>query len=108
MQTRIIKIKNRVDDQGRPAGGEVVGTGLTIVWQDGPLGRDDDRLAPNGAFVEDVIRAAINRIAFYQDGPFNCQENADAYLHLNIALNALNSRTARRETAGVEGTHEGT
>jgi hypothetical protein len=108
MQTRIIKIKNRVDDQGRPAGGEFVGTGITIVWQDGPLGRDDDRQEPNGAFVEDVIAAAIERIRFYQMGPFACQENADAERYLDMALHALFSRTVRRETAGVEGTHEGT
>jgi hypothetical protein len=30
---------NVKDEQGRPTGGVVVGTGFTIAWQNGPLGR---------------------------------------------------------------------
>jgi len=47
--------ENRQDSEGNPTGGSVRGTGLSIDWQNGPLGRDADRLAPNGAFVETVI-----------------------------------------------------
>lgn len=95
------------DEDGNPAGGVTQGTGFTISWQNGPLGRGDDRTAPNGAFVESVISAALERIAFYQASKFACAENARAASHLISALEILNKRTARREDAGTEGTHEG-
>ena len=88
---------HRVDDAGNPAGGRTAAIGIDITWQDGPLGRDCDRdtdgdgncpihpggcptrQVPNGAFVEGVIEAAIDRIRFYQEaagGKFKCRENA--------------------------------
>lgn len=100
--------KNVTDASGNPAGGVVVGTGFTISWQDGPLGRGEDRKAPNGAFVEDVIAAVIQRIEHYQaaqDGKFACHENAMALLGLGDALRLLNERTKAREARQVEGTH---
>ncbi len=100
---------NDDDSDGNPAGGYVNGVGLLIGWQDGPLGRGDARQEPNGAFVETVIAAAKQRIEYYQgaaDGKFHCEENARAILHLDAALEVLASRTARREAAGIEGTHE--
>jgi hypothetical protein len=113
------------DIEENPAGGRTTGTGIQITWQNGPLGRhgDDctpetkpgemdsrchppcDRRAPNGAFVEGVIAAAKDRLEFYQRGKFACDENAAAIEHLDAALEALSSRTASREKAGVEGTH---
>ena len=99
---------NNVDGNGRPAGGSVSGTGLSIQWQDGPLGRDADRKAPNGAFVETVIAAALQRIEHYQSSQFKCRENALAITKLEEALHWLHSRTNRREVQGVEGTHAGT
>ena len=99
---------NHVEDsQGNPAGGCTFGDGLCIGWQNGPLGRGDDRLAANGAFVEGVIAAARDRLAYYQTTPFSCQENADAIEHLDLAVASLGRRTARREAAGTEGTHDG-
>ena len=53
---------NDSDDDGNPAGGMVRGVGLFIQWQNGPLGRGDERREPNGAFVETVIAAAKQRI----------------------------------------------
>lgn len=100
--------KNVTDAAGNPAGGVVVGTGFTISWQDGPLGRGEDRKAPNGAFVEDVIAAVIQRIEHYQEasgGKFACEENRVALACLRGALNELDERTKRREAAGIEGTH---
>ncbi len=78
--------ENKTDEKGNPAGGTVRGAGLSIDWQDGPLGRGDDRQEPNGAFVETVIAAAKQRIEFYQGdqrpmaavGKFACRENAMA------------------------------
>lgn len=98
---------NNLDDSGNPTGGFVNGMGLTIRWQNGPLGRGADRVEPNGAFVETVIAAAKQRIEHYQESKFNCVENAQAIEHLNQALAVLNSRTNRREQQFVEGTHEG-
>ncbi len=60
-----------------------------------------------GAFVEDVIVAAMNRIEFFQGCGFACDENADALYHLREALRYLDNRTSRRVAAKTEGTHEG-
>lgn len=100
--------KNETDINGNPTGGVVVGTGFTISWQDGPLGRGDDRQAPNGAFVEDVLEACLQRLGFYQSasgGRFACPENEDAMSGIAAALAALDDRTRAREARCVEGTH---
>ena len=99
--------KNIVDGDGNPTGGHVEGIGMDIDWQDGPLGRGDDRKAANGAFVETVIDAARQRIQFYQDNGFSCEENRGAIEHLKGALELLNTRTKRREQQNTEGTHKG-
>ena len=91
---------------GKPNGGTVLGTGLEIAWQKGPLGRGKERGDPNGAFVETVIAAALQRLEFYQDSGFACSENASAIQNLKSALGVLEFRTMQREAAGVEGTHE--
>ena len=98
---------NKRDASGNPAGGDVNGTGLMIVWQNGPLGTAEDgtRIEPNGAFVETVIAAAKQRIEHYQDSKFACRENAIAITKLEEALMWLNKRTADREARKVEGTH---
>ena len=98
---------NNNDENGNPAGGVVDGVGLAIKWQNGPLGRDEDRIQPNGAFVETVIAAALQRIEYYNTTKFNCRENSLAITKLQEALHWLNSRTNRRECEGVEGTHKG-
>jgi len=51
-----------MDADGNPAGGVTTGMGFTISWQNGPLGRDENRKIPNGAFVENIIRAASDRL----------------------------------------------
>lgn len=100
--------ENFTDSDGNPAGGTVRGTGLRIDWQNGPLGRGEDRIAPNGAFVETVIAAVVQRIEYYNsesDGRFRCRENSLAITHLEEALHWLNHRTQEREKRDVEGTH---
>jgi len=97
-----------VDRNGNPAGGSTVATGIRIDWQDGPLGRGEERQEPNGAFVEGVIQAAIGRLKFYQTanlGRFGCRENAIALTKLEEALMWLEKRTVDREERKVEGTH---
>ena len=108
MLDRNTQQRNDVDSTGNPTGGFVTGRGLTIEWQRGTLGRDNDRQEPNGAFVETVIEAARQRIAFYQkasNGKFACRENAIAITKIEEALLWLNKRTQDREARQVEGTH---
>lgn len=113
-----LEVENKLDENGSPAGGTVIATGIQIQWQNGPLGRHADACIPgehcvagctrvdqNGAFVEGVIAAALQRIQHYQDGKFNCRENAIAITKLEEALLWLNKRTTDREARGAEGTH---
>lgn len=124
-----IKSEHWNDANGNPAGGTTFGNGFAIGWQNGPLGRHVDasdgkegciaegnrsfricvsgctRKEQNGAFVEDVIAAAVDRIRYYQQSKFACARNAEALAHLEIALERLNSRTAEREKRKTEGTH---
>ncbi len=93
------------DANDNPAGGTTYGVGFAIGWQNGPLGRGEDRKTPNGAFVEDIIDVAADRIRFYQNSRFNCEENRQALEHLESALAILNERTKNREKREVEGTH---
>jgi hypothetical protein len=94
------------DDNGNPAGGSTTGTGIDIQWQDGPLGPPENRLPANGAFIEGVIQAAIERLEFFQHSKFSCRENAIALTHLETALLWLQKRTMDREMRGVEGQHK--
>lgn len=100
-----IKSEHWEDANGNPEGGTTFGTGFAIGWQHGPLGRGETRARPNGAFVEDVIDAAADRIRYYQRSKFNSDYNALALVHLEAALAALDQRTKDREARGVEGTH---
>ena len=93
------------DEQGRPAGGVTTGRGIEIHWQDGPLSVDGERKEPNGAFVEGVIAAALDRIEYYNSTEFRCRENSLAITKLEEALHWLDHRTRDREERGVEGTH---
>lgn len=93
------------DGMGRPAGGVSSGRGFAISWQNGPLGQGDQRVEPNGAFVEDVLDACLRRLKFYQESEFACDENADAIAYVTNALERLDERTRRRVSSGVEGTH---
>lgn len=98
--------ENFSDEDGNPTGGFVEGIGLQIDWQTGPLGRGEDRLEPNGSFVETVIAAAKQRIEYYNATQFRCHENSLAITKLDEALHWLHHRTANREVRSVEGTHE--
>lgn len=103
---------------GRPAGGESyidlppdhpTHPGWRVLyarWQDGPLLDDTQAPIPNGVFVETIIAVAIDRLQFYEKAGFGCDENREALAALERALDALDSRTRRREEAAGEGTHE--
>lgn len=94
------------DINGNPAGGNTFGNGFAIGWQNGPLGQGESRKEPNGAFVEDIIQAAIDRLQYYQNSRFACISNQNALEHLHEALEYLRVRTQDREDRRVEGTHQ--
>lgn len=100
-----IEERHDKDEHGNPAGGTTTGRGFTITWQNGPLAVDGVRREPNGAFVEDVIAAALGRIQHYQESRFKCRENALAITKLEEALHWLDHRTRDRQARGVEGSH---
>jgi hypothetical protein len=91
---------------GIVGGGRTTGTGMEINWQNGPLGRGDDKKEPNGAQVEDVIGAAIGRLDAFQYSKFNNDYNGRALAHLHAAIKILGDRTTDRERRGVEGTNQ--
>jgi len=93
------------DADGNPAGGATYGRGFAIAWQNGPLGRGTERQEPNGAFVEDIIAAAVDRLEYYQQSKFVCDYSARAIGCLKAGLEALQERTRDRDTRDVEGTH---
>ena len=100
-------VQNRTDKDGNPAGGDVRATGLDIVWQAEPLGRPPK--PATGAFVEDIIEAARQRLEFYQTasgGKFACRENALAITKLEEAMHWLTARRLEREARKVQGEHK--
>lgn len=97
---------HKLDKEKNPAGGTSTGVGYRVDWQNGPLGRGEDRKPQNGAFVEDIILVAISRVEFYQRTKFNHPQNAETLKHLRAAFASMQKRTAEREERGVEGTHE--
>lgn len=100
-------VDNYTDQNGTPTGGTVLGNGLDIRWQNGALKEPDGTpREPNGAFVETVISACVQRLEFFQNSKFSCRENALAITKLQEALHWLEDRTKRRQAAGVEGTHQ--
>lgn len=108
-----IRAVNSLDEQGNPTGGSVnLRVGLTrnpirIQWQNGPRAKKGTKLAePNGAFVEDVIWAALQRLEFFNEGQYRDRRNSIAITKLEEALWALQDRTNDRAARGVEGKHK--
>ena len=101
-QRDIIQCANDANGDGIITGGSVDGAGIRIIWQDGPLMEGDE---PNGAFVQSVIRAALQRIQSYQASPLSCRENAMAITKLEEAPHWLQHRWDEREARGVQGQH---
>lgn len=94
------------DSEGNPSGGNTFGRGFAISWQNGPLCVNGEMIEPNGAFVEDIIKAAVHRLEFYQQSKYRCDYNAEAIQFLELALEALNTRTQDRRSRSVEGKYE--
>lgn len=103
-----VQAQNFSDKEGNPEGGYVIGVGMDIHWQSGPRAIDGstELKSPNGAFVEDVIYAALQRLQYFQDSKYRCRENAIAISKLEEALAALKNRQLERTLRDVEGKHE--
>ena len=112
-----LKAHNYVDVDNNPTGGRVMLLNepayseddelIKIQWQDGPRKREDGSLKPaNGAFVEDVIWAALQRLEFFNEGKYRDRANSIAITHLEQALQALKDRQLERSFRGVEGEYK--
>ena len=91
------------NEDGWPTGGttEMLDF-IKIRWQDGIIGEEGQ----NGAFIEDVLEAARQRLQWFQTQSSSCRENAIALTHLETALAWLDLRTRNRIMQGVENTYE--
>lgn len=83
---------------GVPRGFLDKGAWIWIRWQQGVVGKD----GPNGVQVEDVLGVAIRRLTDMQRGQLPCEENRVALRLLQLAVDALGSRTRHRTAQGVE------
>jgi hypothetical protein len=73
---------------------------LFLFFQNGPI----NEAGINGITHESLIAILIDRLHCFQAGPYACEENACALIHLEAALESLHSRTRARMNCGVEGT----
>lgn len=75
--------------------------GVNIVFQNGPI----KEVGVNGVTNEALLAIVQDRLEGFQRGKFACPENDGALQAVRKALSILDSRTKRRDDAGVEGTH---
>lgn len=115
-----ISALNATDLDGNPTGGSVglaIGNTepleLSINWQDGPRGTGETNAdgspvlaPPNGAFVEDVLWAALQRLEFFNQSKYRDRANSIAITRIEQALQALKDRQLERSERNVEGKHE--
>lgn len=81
---------------------ELTGETLSgIHFQEGPIKEN----GVNGVCGEDLIAMVIDRLEHFQESEFKCEENQKAIECLYASLEALRSRTNKREAKGIEGTH---
>lgn len=85
-----------------PTGGYTTLPGGNITWQNGVIGENGQ----NGAFIEDVITAAIERLEYFNNSKFRCRENSLAITKLEEALHWLAARKTNREAQGVENSYD--
>jgi hypothetical protein len=104
---QLVKSEFKTDEAGNPTGGTTFMEGsdkspMWIEWQDGIIGPEGQ----NGAFVEDVLEAARQRLLFFNSTRFRCRENSLAITKIEEALQWLDWRTRNRLAEGVENTYE--
>lgn len=120
-----LEATNDLDEDENPTGGDVKLAisenpprynglhALIVHWQDGPRGTGKTTadgspilLPPNGAFVEDVLWAALQRLEFFNESKYRDRANSIAITHIEQALQALKDRQLERSHRNVEGKHE--
>lgn len=104
-RSNAIRCRNYIDSDGNPTGGYAHGPGMCISWQDGPRGKDGngELMEANGAFVEDALLAAWQRLLHFQKSQFACRENEVAMRHIQRAIGELFARSQDRNKRGVLG-----
>lgn len=114
-----LKATNELDADGNPTGGGVnlrIGetrNPLRVQWQSEPRGTGETNAdgtpklkEPNGAFVEDVLWAALQRLEFFNESKYRDRANSLAITKIEEALQALKNRQLERSYRNVEGKHE--
>ncbi len=76
-------------------------TVFPLLFQNGPI----KEVGVNGVTHEALLAILIDRIEGFQAGPYACEDNKQALIHLQDALYHLQQRTRVRIARGVEGTH---
>lgn len=110
---QLVQSQFTVDNAGNPTGGVTsmrspgaqssdLEFGILVNWQDGIVGPEGQ----NGAFIEDVLEAARQRLLFFNSTKFRCRENSLAITKIEEALQWLDWRTRSRLAEGVENTYE--
>lgn len=74
----------------------------TILFQNGPI----KEAGVNGITHEALLAVLIDRLYGFQEGPFACEDNAEALRTLKHAMHVLQRRTLARIARGVEGTNK--
>ena len=72
-----------------------------ILFQNGTI----PETGVNGVTHEALLAIVADRLRSFQAGPYSCDENARALVHVESAQRALQERTRARMARGVEGTH---
>ena len=80
--------------------GEAAYSATRLEFQHGPVSE-----GVNGITNELLLAILIDRLRGFQSGPFACEANNSALIHLMEARDALFERTKERLERGVEGTH---
>jgi hypothetical protein len=104
-QSNMVRSRNYTDADGNPAGGYAHGPGMCIAWQDGPRGtHPDGAMKPaNGAFVEDALVAAYQRLESFQQSKYVHLANTQAMSLIAEAIAILHARAQERQARGVLG-----
>lgn len=85
-----------------PDGSVTLGQTCFIHFQEGPI----KEFGINGITQEALLAICIDRLRGFQGGPFACDDNHEACVHLLSALQCLQRRTVARIKRGVEGTNQ--
>lgn len=75
---------------------------VVIQFQKGPRKEPD---SIHGVIDGDLLEIVRDRLKSFQNGPFACEYNAEALMHVEAALEALNRRVEDRIARRVLGTN---